>query len=202
MRAGTLQVPALVLCAALAACAQFGVPRLPEPWRDPERLTGTVFLVYDARTVLGFGHTGVIVAGDGPGVWLRYDQYASAEIAYGERLRAGTASFWDPIGARLPSIFGATREYVTRREGAAPAALLAGEELLLPLRGLNASRVRAAAQARHEQAGALEQEGAPRYFWTANNCKHFVRAVLRAGGPIPERYFPKWMVEDVMEEGP
>jgi hypothetical protein len=199
MRAGTLLVAALLLGAALAACAQFGVPRLPDRWRDAERLPGTVFLVYDARTVLGFGHTGVVVEGDVPGAWLRFDQYASAEIAYGGRLRAGTAGFWDPVTARLPSIFGATREYVTRRESAAPAALLAGEELLLPMHGLNAGHVRAAAQARFEQAGALEQESAPRYFWTANNCQHFVRDVLRAGGPIPERYFPKWMVEDLIE---
>jgi hypothetical protein len=190
---------AVLLCLALAACAQFGVPALPESWRDPVRLTGEVFLAYDPHTVLGFGHTGVIVTGEGPGLYLRFDQYASAEIAYGGRLRDGTAGFWDPLTARLPSILGATREYVTRREGTAPAALLEGEELLLPLRGLNAARVRAVAEARYEQAGALEQESARRYFWIANNCQHFVRDVLRAGGPIPERYFPKWMVEDLIE---
>lgn len=197
MRAAAHLVPLL----ALAACAQFGVPRLPEPWRQPERLTGGVFLVYDPHTVLGFGHTGVIVAGGAPGTYLRFDQYASAEIAYGERLSDGTASFWDPVTARLPSIFGATREYVTRREGPSPAALLVGAELLLPVRGLDAGRVREAAQARYEQAGRLEQESAPRYFWTSNNCQHFVRDVLRAGGPIPDRYFPKWMVEDLVEAG-
>jgi hypothetical protein len=189
-----------MLAVVLGACAQFGVPRLPEAWRAPERLTGAVFLVYEPYTVLGFGHTGVIVAGEAPGVYLRYDQYASAEITYGERLSAGTAGFFEPLTARLPSIFGATREYVTRREGPSPAALLVGAELLLPLHGLDPARIRAAAQARYVNARALEQEGAPRYFWTANNCQHFVRDILRAGGTIPERYFPKWMVEDLVEQ--
>lgn len=195
MRAAAALFPML----ALAACAQFGVPSLPEPWRDPVRLTGEVLLVYHPETVLGFGHTGVIVAADAPGLYLRFDQYASAEIAYGERLRDGTARFWQALTARVPSVFGATREYVTRREGPSPAALLHVGELLLPLPGLDARRVREAAQARYAAAATLEQEDAPRYFWTANNCQHFVRDVLRAGGAIPERYFPKWMVEDLVE---
>lgn len=195
-------LPCAVLAVALSACAQFGVPALPEAWRAPERLVGEVFLVYEPYTVLGLGHTGVIVADEAPGRFLRYDQYASAEIAYGGRLAAGTAGFFDSFTARLPSIFGATREYVTRREGPSPAVLLEGTELLLPLRGLDPARVRQAAQARYLNARALEQESAPRYFWTANNCQHFVRDVLRAGGTIPERYFPKWMVEDLVEAGP
>jgi hypothetical protein len=191
--------PTLLLCLALAACAQFGVPSLPEAWRQQGRLTGDVFLVYEPNTVLGFGHTGVIVVSDVPGTYLRFDQYASAEVAYGKRLHDETAGFWDPITARLPSIFGVTREYVTRREGGSPSALLLPGDVLLPVPGLDAARVRAAAQARHELAASLEAESAPRYFWTANNCQHFVRDALRAGGPIPERYFPKWMVDDLIE---
>jgi hypothetical protein len=195
-----MRLASALLSLAVAGCAQFGVPRLPEAWQAPQRLTGDVFLVYHPETVLGFGHTGVIVAGPTQGTYWRFDQYASAEMAYGERLRDGTATFWDPLTARLPSIFGATREYVTRRAGPTPAALLMGGELLLPLRGLDGLQVRAAAQARFERADGLERDTAPRYFWTANNCHHFTRDVLRAGGPIPERFFPKWMAEDVVEK--
>jgi hypothetical protein len=199
-----------LFCIALlwlaAGCAQLGVPAVPPlpaagPWP-----ADAVYVAYDPHTVLGFGHTGVIVsasaprggAGGGFGDWLRFDQYASAELAYGERLQAGTTRFWEPVTARLPSIFGLTRERVTRRAGPTPAALTAPGERLLRVPGLDAATVRAAAEARHGDAATLEAPGALRYGWTFNNCHHFVRDVLRAGGPIHERYFPKHFVADTV----
>lgn len=198
-----------LLTVVLSGCAQFGVPAVPPagpPW--PDVPPGAVYVVYDPHTVLGFGHTGVIVPAAGepapdPGrAWLRFDQYASAELAYGERLAAGTAHFWQAVTSRLPSIFGLTRERVTRRTGSTPGALLVPGELLVPVPGLDAAAVRATAEARHAAAPTLEADTAPRYGWTFNNCQHFVRDVLRAGGPIHERYFPKHFVADYAEVAP
>ncbi len=156
-------------------------------------------MTYHPHTVLGFGHTGVIVAAERPGGYLRYDQYASAEIAYGRRVARGEAAFWEGLTARLPSIFGFTREYVTRREGPSPAALLEPREYLVPIPAVDPAAVRGAAEARHRDAARLEQPGAPRYYWTANNCQTFVRDLLRAGGPIHEESFPKHFVAAYLE---
>ena len=186
---------------SVGGCAQFGVQEFPPGLRDPAAVRGTVFVAYQPYTVLGLGHTGVIVVGERPGGYLRFDQYASAEIAYGRRLAEGRAWFWEALTARLPSILGLTREVVTRRAGPAPAALLEPGELLVPVPGVAPGPVRAAAEARFAMAGGLERESARRYFWSANNCHHFVRDVLRAGGPIHERYFPKHFVADTLAKG-
>jgi hypothetical protein len=201
-RAGLVLAGAL-LTAFLAAggCAQFGVPEPPPALRDPAALSGALFVAYQPHTVLGLGHTGVIVADESPGRFLRFDQYASAELTYGRRLAEGRAWFWEALTARLPSIFGLTREVVTRRAGSAPVALLEPGELLVPVPGVAPGLVREAAQARFSSAGGLERESARRYFWSANNCHHFVRDVLRAGGPIHERYFPKHFVADTLAKG-
>ncbi len=198
--AGSL--PAVLLTACLVVgCAQFGVPELPPGYRDTQTLTDPVLVAYHPHTVLGFGHTGVLVRGEAGG-YERYDQYASAELAYGERMRDGAAHFWEGTTSRLPSIFGLTREAVLRRRGERPADLVEPGELLLPVPGLEPDRVRAAAQARWRNADGLERDTAPRYIWLFNNCHHFVRDVLRAGGAIPERYFPKHWVQDAIERLP
>lgn len=212
-RPGPGRVPWLCVWLALAGCAQFGVPDVPQP-TGPPWPSEVVYVTYDPHTVLGFGHTGVIVPaapGDATGggaprphgtaAWLRFDQYASAEWAYGERVQAGTAHFWQAVTSRLPSVFGLTREYVTRRTGPTPSALVAARERLVPVPGLDPAAVRAAAEARHATAARLEAPTARRYGWTFNNCQHFVRHVLRAGGPIHERYFPKHFVADVVAHG-
>jgi hypothetical protein len=189
----------VLLVVLLAGCSQLGLPAFPPELRRPEGLRGEVFVVYDPYTVLGFGHTGLIVGASPSGRYFRYDQYASAEIAYGEHLREGRAGFLEGVTARLPSIFGLTREVIFRREGSSPAALLAPGEYLVPLAGLDPGAVRRAAQARYETAaGTLERASARRYVWLFNNCQHFVRDVLRQGGAIPERYFPKWFVSDAL----
>ncbi|MCH9046756.1 MAG: hypothetical protein IIA40_11685, partial [SAR324 cluster bacterium] len=100
----------------------------------------------------------------------------------------------------LPSIFGFTREYVTRREGASPLQLTARGEHVVPIRGLAPAPVRAAAEHRYARASRLEQETAARYFWIFNNCHTFLRDVLRAGGPIHEKYFPKHFVAAYLAE--
>lgn len=199
-RAGALRAGLVLWVLWAAGCSQFGVPAVPPlppggPWP-----AGAVYVVYDPGTVLGFGHTGVIVAAAAPGRWLRFDQYASAELAYGDRLRAGTAHFWQGFTSRLPSIFGLTRERVTRLEGPDPPALRVPGERLLRVPGLDAAAVRAAAEARHTAAATLEAPTALRYWVATNNCQHFVRDVLRAGGPIHERYFPKHFVEDTVDD--
>jgi hypothetical protein len=181
----------------LAGCAQFGVPELPPAYRDPHRLADPVLVAYQPDTVLGFGHTGVLIRSEAGG-YDRFDQYASAELAYGERLRDGSAHFWEGLTARLPSIFGLTREAVLRRRGTEPSDLLEPGELLLPLPALDPGRVRAAAEARWADADGLERNTAARYVWLFNNCHHFVRDILRAGGEIPERYFPKHWVEEAI----
>ncbi len=48
----------------------------------------------------------------------------------------------------------------------------------------------------------MEADTARRYGWTFNNCQHFVRDLLRAGGPIPERYFPKHFVAELLRGPP
>lgn len=192
---------ALLTACLLAGCAQFGVPELPPGYRNPQQLTDPVLVAYHAHTVLGFGHTGVLVR-DEAGSYERFDQYASAELAYGERMRDGSAHVWQGATSRLPSIFGLTREAVLRRRGERPADLLEPGELLLPLPGLDPVRVRTAAEARWRNADGLERNTAPRYIWLFNNCHHFVRDVLRAGGAIPERYFPKHWVQDAIERLP
>ena len=198
---GSLLRLALLAAILLAGCAQFGVPELPPGYRNPQNLTDPVLIAYRPDTVLGFGHTGVLVRGEAGG-YERFDQYASAELAYGERLRDGSARGWEGATSRFPSIFGLTREAVLRRRGERAADLVEPGELLLPLPGLDPARVRAAAQARWRNADGLERDTAPRYIWLFNNCHHFVRDVLRAGGAIPERYFPKHWVQDAIEQLP
>ncbi len=192
--------PILLGCLLLGGCAQFGVPEFPAQLRDPAVLQGEIFVVYHPHTVLGLGHTGLIISAGERGRYLRYDQYASAEWEYGLRLREGKANFWEAVTARLPSIFGFTREYVTRRDGATPLHLTARGEHVVPIRGLALAPVRAAAEARYARASRLEQETAARYFWIFNNCHTFLRDVLRAGGPIHEEYFPKHFVAAYLEE--
>lgn len=191
----------LLAVALLAGCGQFGVPELPPAYRDPDRSDAAVLVSYDPWTVLGFGHTGIIVREAQTG-YVRYDQYASAELEYGERSRAGSARFWDGVTARIPSILGLTRETVTRRTGATPAQLLLPGELGVPLPGVDATAVREAAATRWRNAEGLERDTAPRYVWLFNNCHHFVRDVLRAGGGIPEDYFPKHWVEAAIRRLP
>jgi len=196
-----LRVFALLGLALLAGCAQFGVPQLPPDYQDPARLQDAVLLAYDPDTVLGFGHTAVLVQ-EADGGYSRYDQYASAELAYGDRLRAGSARFWEAATARLPSIFGFTREVVLRTRGPRPAELLVAGEALVPLPGLDPAPIRSAAERRWRNADGLERDSAPRYVWLLNNCHHFVRDVLRTGGTIPEAYFPKHWVEDAIAKLP
>jgi hypothetical protein len=193
--------------ALLAGCAQFGVPELPPAYRDPAMVHEAVVVAFDPGTVLGFGHTGLIVRVS-PSGYMRYDQYASAELEYGERLQAGSARFWEGLTARLPSVFGLTRETVVRREGPAVAALLLPQELAVPLPGVDPQAVRAAAESRWRNADGLERESAPRYVWLFNNCHHFVRDVLHdvllpGGGPaVPDDYFPKHWVEAAIRRLP
>jgi len=196
----------LLAVAVLAGCAQFGVPELPPAYRDPATVQAAVVVAYDPETVLGFGHTGVIVRG-GPG-YVRFDHYASAELEYGERLRAGSARFWEGFTARLPSLFGLTRETVVRRDGASLPELVQPGELAVPLPGVDPEAVRAAAEARWRNADGLDRETAPRYVWVFNNCHHFVRDVVRAGlltdgaTAVPDDYFPKHWVEAAIRRLP
>lgn len=182
----------------LFGCAQFGVPDLPPRPKIGETLA-PVYVVYHPTTVLGFGHTGLMVAVASGRGYLRYDQYASAEIDYLRRNALGQTWFWEGLTARLPSIFGLTREFMTRRRAAFPWLLLGPGESMVPMPGVLPGPVRRVAEARFRKADGLERESAPRYFWTANNCHHFVRDALRAGGAIPERTFPKHFIEDVLE---
>jgi len=196
--AGVLFFLALAL---LGGCSQFGVPELPAAYRDPTQLHESVVVAYRPDTVLGFGHTGVIVKAPPEG-YARFDQYASAEWAYGERLSAGTAHFWQTVTSRVPSIFGFTREFITRREAGSVNDLLEPGELAIPLPTLDSGKVYAAALARWRNANELEDPAAPRYVWMFNNCHHFVRDVLREGGGIPEAYFPKHWVAEAVEALP
>lgn len=216
-RIGVLPAVALVL-GALAGCAQFGLPAVPPSLRPsevrvPVAADGTpvaqVYVVYRPHTVLGFGHTGVIVAvppgapeRDPQAPFERYDQYASAELAYGDDLAAGTTYPLEGSSARVPSVLGLTRESVRRFRADSVPALLGPDDWLVPLPGLAPGPVRAAALARFRTADGLDLPTARRYSWLTNNCHHFVRAVLRQGGEIPERYFPKHFVQAALERLP
>ncbi|MCZ6558663.1 MAG: hypothetical protein O7A69_12955 [SAR324 cluster bacterium] len=184
-----------------AGCATFGLPDFPVEMRYPPRVEGALFVVYDPDAVLGFGHTGLILQDPGRGLYLRYDQYASSEIAYGRRVHKGTQRFWQVVTSRLPAIFGATKEVVTRRDGASPAALVAPGELLVPVpeRGMDREAVLEAAEKRFQAASRLEQQSAPDYYLLTNSCQQFLSAVLGAGGPIPDHYFPKYFVTRYLE---
>ena len=184
-----------------AGCATFGLPDFPVELRHPPRVVGALFVVYDPDAVLGFGHTGLILHDPARGLYLRYDQYASSEIAYGRRVSKGTHRFWQVVTSRLPAIFGATKEVVTRQAGASPAALVVPGELLVPVpeRGMDMGAVLEAAENRFQAASRLEQESAPDYYLLTNSCQHFLRAVLGAGGPIPDHYFPKQFVTRYLE---
>ncbi|MCZ6471963.1 MAG: hypothetical protein O6934_00860, partial [SAR324 cluster bacterium] len=127
--------------------------------------------------------------------------YASSEIAYGRRVHKGTQRFWQVVTSRLPAIFGATKEVVTRRDGASPAALVAPGEMLVPVpeRGMDREAVLEAAEKRFQAASRLEQQSAPDYYLLTNSCQQFLSAVLGAGGPIPDHYFPKYFVTRYLE---
>ena len=192
---------ALLAWLGTAGCATFGLPEFPEELRHPPRVAGALFVVYDPDAVLGFGHTGLILHDPARGQYLRYDQYASSEIAYGRRIREGTHRFWQVVTSRLPAIFGATKEVVTRQSGASPAALVTPGELLVPVPepGMDMGAVLEAAEKRFQAASRLEQESAPDYYLLTNSCQHFLRSVLGAGGPIPDHYFPKHFVTHYLE---
>ena len=194
---------AFALCAAMlgGGCATFGLPDFPLETRYPPRLAGSLFVVYDPQAVLGFGHTGVILRAPGGRGFVRYDQYASSEVAYDRRLKRGTARFWETVTARLPAIFGFTREFVVRVEGLSLAGLVRPFEYLIPLPEEDFARpkILAAAEMRFQSAARLEQGTAKRYFLLANSCQHFVREVLGAGGPVLDNYFPKHFVADYLE---
>ncbi|MCZ6531920.1 MAG: hypothetical protein O7A08_03025, partial [SAR324 cluster bacterium] len=90
---------------------------------------------------------------------------------------------------------------VTRRAGASPAALVAPGELLVPVpeRGMDREAVLVAAEKRFQAASRLEQQSAPDYYLLTNSCQQFLSAVLGAGGPIPDHYFPKYFVTRYLE---
>ena len=98
-RSPALRILWLALLAWLgtAGCATFGLPDFPVELRYPPRVVGALFVVYDPDAVMGFGHTGLILHDPACGLYLRYDQYASSEIAYGRRVREGTHRFWQVI---------------------------------------------------------------------------------------------------------
>lgn len=194
---------AIGLCVVImgGGCATFGLPDLPPETRHPPRLMGSLFLVYDPQAVLAFGHTGVILRAPSGRGFVRYDQYASSEIAYDRRLKRGTAHFWETVTARLPAIFGFTRELVVRVEGLSLAGLVRSFEYLIPLPegDFAMEKIRQAAEMRFQSAARLEQGTARRYFLFANSCQHFVREVLGAGGSVQDHYFPKLFVAAYLE---
>ena len=183
------------------SCAQFGLPPLPREWRGAAGVEGDLFIVYDPDAVLGLGHTGLILAEPGGEGWVRYDQYASAEIDYVRRARRGEAGFAEGITARLPSIFGFTKELVIRRLGQNPGDLVGSWEYAVPVRidpSLRA-RIHRAAETRYAEAATLEQAEARTYYLLTNNCQHFLRDLLRAGDLAEEHYFPKNLVWAYLE---
>lgn len=186
----------------LAGCAQFGIPDFPPELRSPLRAPGELFVVYHPQSVLGFGHTALIVAAPGGGEFVRYDQYASAEIAYERRVARGEAHFWEAVTSRLPSIGGYTREYVTRRRAPSAAALVGRAEYAVPVAvGAEARRrIYEAAEQRFAEAGELESSEARRYYLVQNNCQHFLLDLLHAGGIPEDHYFPKYLMEAVLEQ--
>lgn len=195
-------VSAAVLAVLLGACSQFGLPHAPPELWYPPHAEGRLFLVYDPETVQGFGHTGVIVVqADGDG-YLRYDVQAASEAVWERRVAAGEAGWLEGLWARIEAIMGWTTELVHRGVGPTPAALMGPGELLVPIRDLDVAAVREAAEARWRQAREPESPTAPDYSWAFNNSQDFVRGVLRAGGPIPERYFPKHLAEAYLRRLP
>lgn len=202
-RGGTPGMLVLILLAWLgtAGCSTFGLPDFPVEMRHPPRVAGSLFVVYSPDSVLGFGHTGLIVHVPARGLYLRYDQYASSEIAYGRRVWQDTHRFWQVVTSRLPAIFGATKEVVTRRAGASPTALVGPGELLVPIpaQGMDLAAILKAAERRFQAASRLEKKTAPDYYLLTNSCQHFLRAVLGAGGPVPDNYFPKYFVTHYLE---
>ena len=185
---------------ALAGCAQLGVPEAPVELRGHAPLEGELFLVYDPWAVLGFGHSGLIVADAAGGGYLRYDQYASSEIRYERRAAAGVAGFWEGFLERLPPLAGFTRGDVTRLAAPEATELVGPRELAIPIpaEGGGPGAVYAAAEARHRSASVLEAPAARRYYLFSNNCQHFVRDLLVAGGLPDPSYFPKWYAERLL----
>ncbi len=194
-------VAVLLLVAVVGGCAAFGLPDFPPQWRAPAAVEGALFVVYDPQAVLGFGHTALIVRAAAGGPYYRYEQYASSEIAYHRHTRAGGAGMFEWFTARAAAIFGATREFVTRREASAPALLVATFEVLVPVpeAGMDLAAIRRAAEGRYRAARKLEQETAPAYFLLSNSCQHFLRATLGAGGPMPDDFFPKNFAQSYLD---
>jgi hypothetical protein len=193
-----------VLLAALteAGCAQFGVPDVPAFRAEPDSRAGGLFLVYDPWAVLGFGHSGLIVADPEGEGFLRYDQYASSEIRYERAVARGTAGILDGFLERLPPFAGFTREYVTRLAAPHPQSLVGAVEYMIPIPAESgaAARVAVEAETRFRSASVLEAETARRYYLFTNNCQTFVRDLLTAGGLSDPPYFPKWHVEALLRE--
>ncbi len=183
------------------ACAQFGLPPLPPEWLGAAGGEEDLFIVYDPDAVLGLGHTALIIAEPEGGGWARYDQYASAEIDYGRRARKGEAGFAEGITARLPSIFGYTKEVVIRSLGRKPGDLVSSWEYAVPVRINPAlrARIHRAAETRYAAAATTEQAEARWYYLVTNNCQHFLRDVLRAGDLNEDDYFPKNLVWAYLE---
>ncbi|MDH4224156.1 MAG: hypothetical protein OEW12_00745 [Deltaproteobacteria bacterium] len=186
----------------LAGCAQTGLPSFPDPWGYPPQVSASLAVAYHPSSVMGLGHTAVIVTGDQPGRFLRFEQFASSEWDYGVRLTMGTDRFWQVVTSRLPPLMGLTRERVIRREGATLASLVDPGEITIPLEGTPQARqnILDAAQARFAVSQISESPSAKRYWLATNNCHHFTRQILAAGGVDAPRYFPKHQVEDWLKD--
>lgn len=189
------------LLAALGACSQFGIPDFPPELRAPVQTPGELFVVYDPASVLGFGHTGLIVANPHAPGFDRYDQYASSEIALDLRRQEGRAWFWQAVTSRIPAIIGTTREYVTRRSAKAAGELMLATEFAVPVEADPASRraIHAAAEARFSSAYVLESPDARRYFLLTNNCQSFLLDLLHSGGLPEDDYFPKHLMQTYLD---
>jgi hypothetical protein len=201
-RSAALLAACLLIAAGLAACALFGVPEFPPELAAPLRAPGRLFVVYDPWAVLGFGHTGLIVADPSGAGFHRFDQYASSEIDFETRAARGQTRFWEALTARLPPLAGYTRELVTRRSAFSAAALVDGGEYAVPVQ-VEPGALRAihgAAEARFREAALLESPRARRYFLFTNNCQTFIQDLLRAGGLPEAEYFPKHLMETYLAQ--
>jgi hypothetical protein len=198
MRLRPVRTAILLLAApALGACSQFGIPDFPPELHAPEQSEGALFVVYDPHAVLGFGHTGLIVARPDSPHFDRYDQYASTEIEYAQRAADGEAGFGEGFFARLPPFAGGTREFVTRHAAESPGALMGAHEFAVPVPAAPeaVAAIHSAAEARFHTAAVLESPQARRYYIFHNNCQHFVLDLLDAGGLDADDFFPKHLME-------
>ena len=190
------------LLASLGACSQFGIPDFPPELRPPLQAPGELFVVYHPDAVLGFGHTGLIIAHPEAAGFERYDQYASSEIDYERRHLAGETWFWEALTARLPPLAGGTREYVTRRSASSAGELVNANEFAVPVAVDPAARraIQSAADARFRDASSLESPEARRYYLLTNNCQTFLIDLLRTGGLPEDEFFPKYLMETYLAQ--